>query len=168
LLKLHELTSCFRIFVWYTIFIAIFRCPSSTQELDKNSPIICRPVLAVRSFLSPHVTPYYDQYAAPYINSARPYAEKVNERLLNPAIGYGSQAYTTYAAPRVEQAKQFGQTQWESKLQPHIESVQDMVAVHYEATLGPHVEKIAEVAGPYYVAGRDGIIETYRSISTIC
>src|ERR1700730_11119625 len=100
-----------RLIVWYVIIVALFRCPSSVTELNESSPRICKPYINARSHIQPYLQPYYDTYAGPYIEKARPYADQLNERVVSPAAKIAQQNYNKYAAPRLDQVKAYGQQQ---------------------------------------------------------
>lgn len=152
-----------RLLVWYTVFIAAFQCPSSLDALTENSSVVCKPYLTARAHVMPYITPYYDAYAAPHIEAARPYIDKFDKHVYGPAASLGKHSYTTYGAPRVNQIREYGQVQWEKTVKPQVEMAQGQVQKTYEASLAPHVSKVSAATAPYYTAGRDGMLQTYNS-----
>ena len=149
--------------VWYTVFVAIFQCPSSLNGLTEQSPAVCKPYLTARSHIEPYLTPYYDIYAAPYVNAARPYINKIDKHIYAPVVDLGKHSYTIYGAPRVNRLRVYGQTQWEKTVKPQIETAKAQVQNTYGASLAPHVSKVSAATAPYYTAGRDNVLETYKS-----
>ena len=155
--------SCCRLSVWYLIITALFRCPSSLVELKQDSPQVCKPYLTARSHVDPYVKPYYDTYAVPYVDKARPYIQKVDHYIYTPSMKWSKQSYEAYGAPRVDQARQYGQARWENTIKPQMEAVQAHAKKQYDSTLAPQVGKIYTATIPYIIASRDRVSETYTS-----
>lgn len=147
--------------VWYTVVTALFRCPTSITELTESSPQVCKPYLTARSYVSPYLEPYYNTYAAPYVDEVRPYVDTLNGKVLSPSLKYGNQTYHTYGAPRVEQARVYGTQQWDTTLKPQLETARKQARKQYDASLAPQVDKVSALVGPYYSSGVDGITYTY-------
>ena len=152
-----------RLLIWYAVITALVRCPSSLKEFMDDSPRVCKPYLSVRSHVAPYLEPYYNTYAAPYVESARPYVEKLEKQVYTPVVGFGKQNYEAYGAPRVDQARAYGQTQWKKTVKPQIDVAQSFAKKHYDSSLAPHVGKATAVIGPYYDAGHKNMAETYNS-----
>ena len=158
-----RLTTLNRLLVWYTVFVAAFQCPSSLDGLTERSSVVCKPYLTARSHVDPYLVPYYDTYAAPYVNATRPYINKLDKHIYTPMVDLGKHSYTTYGAPRINQLRGYGQAQWETSLRPQIETAQAQVQKTYDASLAPHVSKVSTATAPYYRAGRDNVLQTYKS-----
>jgi len=122
---------------------------------------VCKPYLNARSYVAPYVQPYYDSYAAPHLEKARPYVEKFNDRLYAPTVNYGKQSYDAYGAPRVDQAREFSQQQWEKFVKPQIDAAQSQFQRQYDSNLAPHVSKASAAAVPYFTASRNNVLEVY-------
>lgn len=152
-----------RLLVWYTIITALFRCPSSLNDLTEESPRGCKPYLNVRSHVTPYVEPYYNSYAAPHVEKARPYVERFSEQVYSPSVEYGKKSYETYGAPRVDQARAYGQEKWEKIVKPQIDTAQVQAKEQYETTFAPHVSKASAAAEPYYTSSRDGASQIYTT-----
>ena len=152
-----------RLLIWYSVITALLRCPSSLKELTDDSPRVCKPYLSVRSHVAPYLEPYYDTYAAPYVETARPYVEKFEKQVYTPAVGFGMQSYEAYGAPRVDQIRAYGQTQWENTVKPQIDIAQSYAKKNYDSSLAPHIGKATAVVSPYYEAGQRNMVETYNS-----
>lgn len=110
--------------------------------------------------MAPHLEPYYDTYAAPYVELARPYYETVDQKVLTPGWTYA----TKYGGPRVAQAQEFGQAHWEKNVQPELAKYQALAKVKYDQTLAPHVEKASSVVAPYYDIARTNVLQTYHEV----
>jgi len=119
--------------------------------------------LTARSHLTPYLQPYYNTYAAPYVDTARPYIDKLDKKVYVPAVKLGKRSYETYGAPRVDQARAYGQGQWEKALRPQLELAREQARQRYESSLAPHVNKASAVTAPYYNVARHNILETYHS-----
>lgn len=142
---------------WYSIITVLFRCPSTIDLLTDASPGICKPYFHLRSAVAPHLEPYYDVYAAPYVDAARPYYDTLNTRVITPVTVLAK----TYGAPRVAQAQAYGQAQWEKNLQPQVLKYQEVAAEQYDQHLAPHIEKVTDAVGPYYDIARVNALQTY-------
>lgn len=96
----------------------------------------------------PHVQPYYDQYAAPYVEIVQPYYDTLNSKILHPARGYAVQ----YGAPYVEKAQEYGFAQWEKHGQPELDKIQGIVQKQYDQSVAPYLNRATDALGPYYDA----------------
>lgn len=147
--------------MWYTVITALFRCPSSAVELTDQSPRVCKPYLNTRSYVTPYLQPYYDTYAAPYVNIARPYVDKLDQQIFTPSVTFGKQNYARYGAPQVDKARGYGQDQWVKVIQPQFDAAQAQAKSQYETSLAPQVSKVSAAAAPYYTASRDNLLDIY-------
>ncbi|KAI9723246.1 MAG: hypothetical protein M1812_001128 [Candelaria pacifica] len=152
-----------RLLVWFSIITILFRCPSSPVELTETSPALCKPYFEARSILVPYIEPYYNAYAAPYVDSVSPYVDRVEKQVVTPAVNLGKQTYQTHGAPRIEKTRKYGQQTWEEKVRPQI----DMAAVkawqQYDHLIAPHVEKASAIAEPYYTNAKTNVLHVYNS-----
>lgn len=145
---------------WYSIFTVLVRCPSTIDQCNETTPRICKPYFQIKHAVSPHLEPYYDAYAAPYVDLARPYYNTVDQKVLTPSWAYA----TKYGAPRVAQAQAFGQAQWEKSVQPQLTKYQALAKTQYEQNLGPHVDQLSSAVGPYYDIARTNALQTYHEL----
>jgi hypothetical protein len=122
-----------------------------------SSPKICKPYFQVKSQVAPYITPYYNAYAATYVDAARPYYDVLDKRLITPTTTYGKK----YGAPRLAQAQAFSQAQWEKSIQPQVSKFSDMAQQQYSQKLAPLVNKVMNITGPYYAIARDSALQTY-------
>lgn len=142
---------------WYSIITILFRCPSTSDLLTDSSPKICKPYFQVRSAVAPHIQPYYNAYAASYVDAARPYYDTFDKRLITPITTLGKK----YGAPRVAQAQSFSQAQWEKNVQPEVLKYQAIFKKQYDQIIGPYVDAAVTTAGPYYDIARSSALQTY-------
>ncbi|KAL7810646.1 hypothetical protein V8C26DRAFT_409976 [Trichoderma gracile] len=149
-----------RIATWAIIITLLFRCPSTLEECDENSPFICKPYFQAKAAVAPYTLPYYEQYAAPYVDFARPYYETVDARVLSPARSYA----VRYGAPWVELGHQQARAQWEKHGQPQVAQLRELSRKQYEQTIAPHLERASEVLGPYYEIGRTSSLQLYHDV----
>ncbi|KIH87889.1 hypothetical protein SPBR_04694 [Sporothrix brasiliensis 5110] len=156
----YVLNTVARIFTWYSIFVLLFRCPSSLEECDTSSPWLCKPYFQIKQAVAPHVHKHYDAYAAPYVQVVRPYYDTVDRTVIAPAWKYA----VKYGAPQVEQAQAFGQAQWTSNIQPQLAKAQNAAFQQYNQVLGPHVDKAATAVAPYYEIGRNSALQTHHEV----
>ncbi|EPS29260.1 hypothetical protein PDE_04209 [Penicillium oxalicum 114-2] len=139
-----------RLCIWYALLTPFLRCPSRLNELNETSPKVCKPYLVVRSQVEPYLVPYYETYAAPYVDQARPYVAVFNERVYTPASKAAKLGYETYGAPALHQARVLGESQWRQQVTPRLEAVHDQVHKLYMAQVDPYVQRAVSVILPYY------------------
>jgi hypothetical protein len=100
--------------------------------------------------VEPYVTPYYDTYAAPYVDQARPYVEAVNQQVYVPASKIVKSGYEKYGAPAWQQAQEYGASQWKVQVTPRLEAAQGQAHQIYMAHVDPYVQRGMAVVSPYY------------------
>ncbi|KAI0379548.1 hypothetical protein F5Y04DRAFT_282635 [Hypomontagnella monticulosa] len=147
-----------RLLTWYSIFTILFRCPSTLDECTDATPKICSPYFRVKSALSPHITPYYDAYAAPYVDIAKPYYDSIDQLVITPTRSYAIK----YGGPRVAQAQAFSQAKWEKNVQPKLSKYQTLAKVRYDQSVAPHIQTISTTVSPYYNIARTNALQTYH------
>ncbi|KAJ5369013.1 uncharacterized protein N7496_008773 [Penicillium cataractarum] len=139
-----------RLCIWYTLLTPFLRCPSRLDELNETSPKVCKPYLIARSHVEPYVTPYYDTYAAPYVDQARPYVEVFNQQVYTPASNVAKFGYEKYGAPAWQQARTFSEAQWKAQVTPRLEAAQVQAHQLYLAQVDPYVQQGVSLVSPYY------------------
>ncbi|KAK0712020.1 hypothetical protein B0H67DRAFT_647347 [Lasiosphaeris hirsuta] len=149
-----------RLLTWYSILTILLRCPATLDACDETSPRICKPYFQLKHTVTPHLEPYYDAYAAPYVELVRPYYNTVDQRVIAPGWGYAKK----YGAPRVEQAQAFGRAQWEKNVHPQIVKCQSVAKSQYDNSLAPHVNQVSSALGPYYDIARTNALQTYHEL----
>lgn len=118
---------------------------------------MCKPYFQLKSALSPHLEPYYESYAAPYVNAARPYYNTLDNKVITPVTALSMK----YGAPRVAQAQAFGTAQWEKNLQPQVRKYQKVAQLKYDQTLAPHINKASSAVTPYVDIAKTNALQTY-------
>ena len=146
-----------RLTIWAAIFSVLFRCPSSLDACDESSPYICKPYFQAKEMMFPHVQPYYDQYAAPYVEAAKPYYATVDGKVLTPARAYAVQ----YGAPWVEKGQQQVIAQWQKNGQPQVARLAALAQTRYDESVAPHLGKVSDAVGPYYEIARTNGLQLY-------
>ncbi|KAI0110417.1 hypothetical protein GGR51DRAFT_511106 [Nemania sp. FL0031] len=149
-----------RLLTWYSIFTVLFRCPASLDACNETSPKICKPYFHVKQAVAPHVGPYYDAYAAPYVSLARPYYDTLDRNVIVPSRAYA----VKYGGPRVAQAQAFGYAQWEKSVQPQMLKYQTLAKAQYDQSVSPYVDKATTTIAPYYDIARTNALQTYHEI----
>ncbi|KAH6635751.1 hypothetical protein F5144DRAFT_486551 [Chaetomium tenue] len=149
-----------RLLTWYSILSILFRCPATLDACDNTSPRICKPYFQLKHALVPRVEPYYDTYAAPYVELVRPYYNTVDQTVITPTWSYAKQ----YGGPRVQQIQALGTAQWEKSVQPQIEKYQGLARAQYNEKLGPHIDRVSDAFGPYYDIARTNTLQTYHEL----
>lgn len=87
----------------------------------------------------------------------------MEQKVYTPAITLGKQNYDQYGAPRVRQASDYGQLQWEKTVKPVIDSTQARTTAQYNAYLAPHVDKAWSFGESYLVKGRKTALNIYNT-----
>ncbi|OOO07213.1 hypothetical protein OAory_01094160 [Aspergillus oryzae] len=139
-----------RLCIWYILLTPFFRCPAQLSDLNESSPRVCKPYLVARSYVEPHVLPFYNTYGAPYVEKARPYVGVLNEKVYTPAANVAKLGYDKYGAPALEQAHAYGSEQWEKQVAPLLQSAKDGASELYNAEVAPQVQRVTAVMSPYY------------------
>ncbi|KAG5922886.1 hypothetical protein E4U42_005175 [Claviceps africana] len=135
-----------RVATWGAILTILLRCPSSLEACDDTSPLLCKPYFRVKNAIKPHVKPYYAQYAAPYVNIAKPYYDTLNTNILRPTSQYA----VVYGTPLVRKGQNFALVQWKSNGQPQLRRLQTLTKLQYDKSIAPHVTKLGAIVDPYY------------------
>ena len=149
---------CRRLLTWYSILTILFRCPATLEDCSDASPRICKPYFQLKRAATPHIQPYYDAYAAPYVGSVRPYYNTVDRTIISPSWGYAKQ----YGAPRLRQAKAFGKAQWEKRVEPQVTKYRDLARAQYDQNLAPHISHASAALGPYYDLAQVHTMQIYQ------
>jgi hypothetical protein len=149
-----------RLLMWYAIITIAFRCPDNLESCAESSPAICTPYLHAKHVVAPHITAYYEAYAEPYVELARPYYMTSKEQVLVPTYNFAAR----YAAPRIEQARQIGWHQWERNLQPRLNLYQNLSHVWYQDTVAPHVQQAFQVVEPYLEMSKESALQMYHEV----
>ncbi|KAI2602778.1 hypothetical protein GGR54DRAFT_467737 [Hypoxylon sp. NC1633] len=149
-----------RLLTWYSIFTLLFRCPATLDACTDTTPKICKPYFSIKSAVAPHVTPYYDTYAAPYVNSAKPYYNTVDRVVITPTRTYA----VKYGGPRVAQAQSFSKAKWEKNVQPKLSKYQSLAKSRYDQAVAPHIKTVSDAVSPYYDIARINALQTYHEL----
>lgn len=149
-----------RLFTWYSIVSILFRCPSTIDLCDETSPKICKPYFQAKGAVSPYVEPYYNTYAAPYVDLAKPYYDVANQHIVVPASAYANK----YGAPAWHQAQSYGQAQWEKNIHPQLAVYQQVAQDQYDLKVAPHVTQAGAVVSPYFDIARTSALQTYHEM----
>ncbi|KAB8231783.1 uncharacterized protein BDW43DRAFT_133237 [Aspergillus alliaceus] len=139
-----------RLCIWFILLTPFFRCPSQLSNLNDSSPRVCKPYLVARSYIEPHVLPYYSNYGAPYVEKARPYVLVINEKVYTPAANVAKLGYDKYGAPALDKAQTYGSQQWEKQVVPLLQTARDATSELYSAKVAPHVQRATAIVSPYY------------------
>lgn len=149
-----------RLLTWHSILAILFRCPSNLEACDQDSPLICKPYFQVKQAATPHVEPYYDAYAAPYVDLVKPYYNTLDRTVISPGLGYAAK----HGAPQLSRAQAYGQAQWEENIHPQLLKYRSLVNSKYDENLAPHVNTVSTAVGPYYDIARTNALQTYHEL----
>ncbi|KXX81830.1 hypothetical protein MMYC01_201822 [Madurella mycetomatis] len=149
-----------RLLTWYSILTILFRCPATLDACDGTSPRICKPYFKLKHAVAPHLEPYYDTYAAPYVDLVRPYYDTVDRVVITPGWAYAKQ----HGTPRLHQAQAFGIAHWERSVQPQIAKAQELARAQYAQSLAPHINRASAAVAPFYDIARTNTLQTYHEL----
>lgn len=149
-----------RLSIWYSILTVLFRCPATLDACTEDAPKICKPYFQAKQAVSPHLTPYYDAYAAPYVDLARPYYDTVDRVVITPTRTYA----VKYGGPQLQKARDVGTMQWETNVQPQLVKYQGLAKTQYDQVIAPHVSKASDVVTPYYDIAKTNALQTYHDV----
>ncbi|KAI5290503.1 hypothetical protein KEM54_001341, partial [Ascosphaera aggregata] len=144
-----------RLAIWYTIIASLLYCPShsdSSPELSETKSKLCRPYFRVRSYLHPHVSSYYDQYATPYIEIAQPYAEKLHDTVYLPVVEYTQDKYYKHGDQHVQKVISYAKNEWDRRAGPKVREVADTMRSKYVTVVEPSAQQVIVASAPYHKA----------------
>ncbi|RAK85066.1 transcription factor hoxa13 [Aspergillus costaricaensis CBS 115574] len=150
-----------RLCIWYALLTPFLRCPSQLSDLTDSSPRVCKPYLVARSYVEPHVMPYYNAYGAPYVETARPYVQVLNEKVYAPTSRVVKHGYERFGAPALDKAQLYGQQQWETIVVPQLQSAKDRANGLYQSQLYPHVQTVEAALSPSFQKANGAIKFAY-------
>ncbi|PKS10133.1 hypothetical protein jhhlp_001883 [Lomentospora prolificans] len=139
------------------LFNTVARCPATLEECDEASPAICNAYFRTKAAVLPHVEPYYDEYAAPYVDIVHPYVQAVSNNVITPTRA----VIERYGAPKAQQAKEYLGAHWATTAQPQVDKVRELANEQYQRNLAPHVDQASQILSPYYDAARTSAARTY-------
>jgi hypothetical protein len=145
---------------WYSILTLLFRCPSTLEACDENSPRICKPYFQVKQAVTPHIEPYYDAYAAPYIDLVKPYYVTLDRTVISPGWDYAAK----HGAPQLLKAQAYSQVQWENNIHPQLLKYQSLAKSKYDESLAAHVNTVSSALAPYYDIAKTNALQTYHEL----
>lgn len=134
-----------RLFVYYVIYLAIWRCPPGSQ-LDSTSPRLCHTLDSSVNYLSPYFSPHYERYAAPYLELAHPYVEKAQSLYhisVSPVVNKGSDLYFSHAHPLVIKNA--------DRVKAHVQPLLERINSQYLALITPYTDKVSHFTSHYVV-----------------
>lgn len=146
-----------RLATWAAILSILFRCPDSLEACDESSPYICKPYFQAKNAVLPHTKPYYDRYAAPYVDVARPYYEAVDNNVLTPTRKYAVQ----YGGPWAQKAQSCALEQWKETGEPKLEQLRDATQVQYQQSVEPLLQQANAAVGPYVEIVKTNGLQAY-------
>lgn len=120
------------------------------SELNDSSPALCHPLHNVLHSADPYVSPYYQQYAEPYVKVARPYAEKVHHvfesKISTPIVDKTTKIYLTHAHPYflAQSEKVKGLTQ------PIVDKTHDAYNIHVQPLFQKSSDYCNHYVSPVY------------------
>lgn len=139
-----------RLAVWYTIITALFRCPSTLDDITAQSPRVCLPYLHTRDFVAPLVRPHYEAHLAPLVGKVWPYYEQLDNYIIAPTTFHSQKLYEEHGAPRLRQIQSYGEQQWQAHVKPQVDKMHGKIREKYDENLAAHVNVVSQSAQPYF------------------
>ena len=145
-------------------------CPHNAR-LDPSTPIVCRRYDAIQHQLAPHIKPYYDTYAEPYLAQAQPYLSKGQgyyEQFGAPAVAKGQDLWVKQASPRIRT----GYSAVNSQYNKHVHPILDRYVFSksrdtYTKYVDPHVQTVSNhyytSVHPYFRAAQNHSYKLYNT-----
>jgi hypothetical protein len=158
---LLSLLTIVRLFLWYSVFVVVFRCPSTPAKLTDASPTICPPYLQLKSIVAPYIEPSYKEYLHPYVEKAQPHVDYLNDQVYAPAASVAATYYDTYAAAHVDKAQSEFQNQWAANVDPKLQAASTWAVDKYETQISPHLVKATEYVEPHVKHVQGQLVEIY-------
>lgn len=135
-----------RLCTWFFLITIIFRCPSSIDLLTRDSPRICKPYFQVANFVAPTLQPYYETYAGPYVESARPYFINLEKQVIRPTLVLANK----YSTPYAKKLQKLWKAYCLKNIQPIIHHYYNMVFQQYHQRFGPYLQTVHTIISPHY------------------
>jgi hypothetical protein len=126
-----------------------YSCPPNAR-LDPSAPAVCRRVDILTHNALPHLKPYYDTYAEPYLARAQPYLQKGQgyyEQFGAPTLERGQDLWVKQASPRINQGYTTIQEQYSQKVYPVLDR---LVLNRSRDVYGKYVDHHVQTAGEKY------------------
>ena len=140
------------------------QCPSHLSDLRDSSPKVCKPYLVARSHIEPYIAPYYNAYAAPYVDKSRPYVEAFDQHVYTPTAKIAQVAYRKYGAPAWQQTQAYGAAQWKVHITPQIQLIKDQSYRLYMDQIDPYMQQGLTIVSPYYQRAKGAALAVYRDV----
>ncbi|CAN6635773.1 hypothetical protein TRVA0_015S01508 [Trichomonascus vanleenenianus] len=126
-----------RLFVYYLIYLSIWKCPPSADPATlEDAPVLCKPLHHGFDLAAPYVKPYYSQYVDPAVQRIEPYWNKsvaAYSRYVEPGVrvvvSKASAVADPYAAKLVDAHARY--------VKPKI----DLVRAKYDAQVRPVLDR---------------------------
>lgn len=144
-----------RLFVWYSIAMAVFYCPSNLDNVSDATPKVCTPYLTARAHLTPAIVKYYNEYAAPYAETVKPYVEKAHQNVIKPAGAFADYHYRTHAEHHVKRGVDYSRRTWQGTVDPKLRDLKKTAQGKYDTHVAPHARRVCEVTAPHHKTMRE-------------
>ncbi|ORY81552.1 hypothetical protein BCR37DRAFT_47442 [Protomyces lactucae-debilis] len=146
-------TYTIRAAVLYALYWILYACPST---IDVNAPAVCRRFNSLKEFTvkhaGPHVQPYYEQYAGPYVAKGEQYyaqVHKVYQKQAKPAVDHAGKLYNKHLHPVTAQATQAAKKHYNARLDPVVSKYQKKAQQVYGQYVGKHIATATNTIKPY-------------------
>ena len=143
--------------VLYTLYMILVGCPTVPNEAD---PAVCHRYYDLKRIavkhVAPHVQPYYEQYASPYIAKGEPFYHQANELYkqadiyARPAAQKTHKLYRDNLHPYVDRGYVAGKSIFDDKVGRHIYQVYDEVEFKARRAWYQYAGRHIDSAGTHY------------------
>lgn len=143
-------------------------CPHNAR-LDPTAPVVCQRYDSIKHALAPHVEPYYDTYAEPYLSRAQPYLSKGQayyDQFGAPTVAKGQDLWVKQASPRLQQGYSVLNSRYYKNIHPLLDRfVLSKSRDTYRKYLDPHVQaattRYSKHVHPYFRAAQEQSYNLY-------
>jgi len=133
------------------------------DDVTEQSPAVCNVYFDTKSQLVPLIKPYYQEYAAQYVNLVRPYTDVLESKVYKPVATLASHNYQKHGAHRLAHGQTYLQKQWQQLGAPHIERLSTYINTNYEHILKPYIDEIVKSSRPYLDTASKTVVHNYHN-----
>jgi hypothetical protein len=114
--------------------------------------------------VKPYIEPAYNSYIAPYVQVARPYADKACTNVYIPASNIATNVYKRHAEPIIAQAWRQGQKEWYARAHPYVKRYSAVLNKQYQHHVEPRIREANRVLDPWWTWARATADKQYHQV----
>lgn len=160
--------------ILYALYWILYACPAGVPSAD--APEVFHRYYNLKHLVAtkavPHLQPYYEQYAGPYIAKGKPYYDQANViygQYAKPVVDKSSSIYSSHVHPVAARSTKAVQTQYRARLGPIVEKYVAEVTNAFEQHIGKHLRTVSSkydaVVAPYIALVRKQATGLYNEVA---